>query len=75
MKSRKLSFDWMIFASAGVMYLFGKYIAPRYEKMLKESGEVGEITPISTYCLIVSALLIVALIGRWIYRWKNRKSK
>ena len=65
----------MILASAGVMFLFGKYIAPRYERMLKESGEVGEITPISKYCLIVSALLIVALIGRWIYRWKNRKSK
>ena len=65
----------MLFASAGIFFFFGKFISPRYEEMLLTSGVVDEVTPISKYSLFFSAFLTLCLIGRWIYRWKNRKQK
>ncbi|MFT6179386.1 MAG: hypothetical protein ACI9NQ_001777 [Paracoccaceae bacterium] len=75
MKSRKYSFDWLFFATSVIFFIFGKFISPRYESMLLTSGVVEEVTPISKYCLVVSALLFLCLVGRWIYRWKNRAKK
>ena len=75
MKSRKYSFDWQLLATAGIFFLFGKFISPRYENMLLQSGTVDEVTPISKYCLGVSVFLLIVLVGRWIYRWKKREKK
>ena len=62
----------MLFASTGIFFMVGQFIAPRYERMLLESGIVEEVTPISVYCLIASAVIFVCLIGRWIYRLTHR---
>jgi len=75
MKSRKYSFDWIIIATGGIFFLFGKFISPRYEKMLLSSGAVEEVTPISKYCLFISGVLLCCLIGRWVYRWRKRGEK
>ena len=73
MKSRKYSLDWTLLVSAGIFFVLGKFIAPRYEELLLRSGVAEEVTPISKYSLIGSGILILCLLGRWIFRWKKRK--
>lgn len=71
MKSRKASIDWMLFATAGIFLMVGKFIAPRYESMLLESGIVEEVTPISTYCMIAGGFFALILVLRWILRFRS----
>ncbi len=64
----------MLLAGAGVAYVFGRFIAPRYEAMLSAASDFEEVTPISTFSLWTAGVLIVALFARLFYRWKKRSS-
>jgi len=75
MKSRRYSINWMIFATAVIFFIFGKFIAPRYEELLLQSGVVEKVTPISKYSLIACGVLVACLIVRFVFQWKNRKKK
>jgi len=47
MKSRKYSLDWMLLMSAGIFFVLGKFIAPRYDT-LEEAKEIfNESAPLS----------------------------
>ncbi len=75
MKSRRYSLDWILLSTAAIAFLFGRFISPRYEELLLESGAVETVTPLSIYSLIFSAVLLLGLLALWIYRWKSRKRK
>ena len=43
MKKRQLSVTWGLLASAGIFFIFGRFIAPEYEAKLLEFGVFDEI--------------------------------
>ena len=43
MKKRQLSATWGLLASAGIFFVFGRFIAPEYEAKLLEFGVFDEV--------------------------------
>ncbi len=61
----------MLGASAAIFFLMGRYFAPYIENISNTaSGENG--TEISDGVLLVSAVLVVLLVVRLVYRFKKR---
>ena len=57
MKKRQLSATWGLLASAGIFFIFGRFIAPEYEAKLLEFGVFDEVFPVSKYSLMLSGVL------------------
>ena len=71
MKNASWSVEWMLGATAGIFFLMGKYFAPYYENLSNAAtGEEG--TAISDGVLLASAVFVVLLVLRLIYRFKKR---
>ena len=71
MKTSGWSVEWMLGASAAIFFLMGRYFAPYIENISNTaSGENG--TEISDGVLLVSAVLVVLLVVRLVYRFKKR---
>ena len=61
-----MSVTWGLLASAGIFFIFGRFIAPEYEAKLLEFGVFDEVFPVSTYSLILSGILVIFLLIRLI---------
>ncbi|MDA7895346.1 hypothetical protein N9B30_00650 [Akkermansiaceae bacterium] len=62
MKKRQLSATWGLLASAGIFFIFGRFIAPEYEVKLLEFGVFDEVFPVSKYSLMLSGVLMGILV-------------
>jgi len=62
MKKRQLSATWGLLASAGIFFIFGRFIAPEYEAKLLEFGVFDEVFPVSKYSLMLSGVLMGILV-------------
>jgi hypothetical protein len=62
MKKRQLSAAWGLLASAGIFFIFGRFIAPEYESKLLEFGVFDEVFPVSKYSLMLSGVLVGILV-------------
>lgn len=67
-----LRIDWVLFASAILFFLMGRFMIPRYEEMILAMDEEAG-SPWSTLSLAISGVLLVLFILRII--WRVRKSK
>lgn len=65
---KRFSIDWSLLASAAIFFLLGKFIAPRYESMFRESGIFEEIVPVSKYSLIISGGLAACFLALLVFR-------
>lgn len=74
-KKKRFTYDWSLLMSAAICFVFGKFVAPKYEEMLRQIGLEGEFSPYSKYSLILSGILLVCLFGLWGYRLFSKKSK
>jgi len=73
-KKKRFTYDWSLLMSAAICFVFGKFVAPKYEEMLMQIGLEGEVSPYSRYSLILSGILLVCLLALWGYRF-SKKSK
>lgn len=62
MKKRQLSATWGLLASAGIFFIFGRFIAPEYEAKLLEFGVFDKVFPVSKYSLMLSGILMGILV-------------
>lgn len=74
MKKKRLSLEWALLASAGIFYLFGRFIATEYEAKFLESGLFEEVIPVSKYSLILSAVLLGGFLLSLLVRLFLKKS-
>jgi uncharacterized BrkB/YihY/UPF0761 family membrane protein len=71
---RRLSLEWSLLASAGIFFIFGKYIASQYEQKLYEARFIDEIVPVSRYSVIASGVLFILFVLAMIFRFVRKKS-
>ncbi len=62
MKKKRLSLEWALLATAGIFFIFGRFIAPEYEAKLLEFGLYEEVVPVSKYALILSGILLACFV-------------
>ena len=65
-----LRIDWVLFSSAILFFLIGRFIIPRYEEMMRAMDEDAE-SFWSNLSLVISSALLMLLIARII--WRVRK--
>ena len=59
-------------ATAALFLIFGNLIAPHYEELFAAADPEAEVMPMGKYCLWFAYFLILGLVVRIVYRWKNR---
>ena len=72
MKRKPFSLEWALLASAGIFFIFGRFIAAEYEAKFQESGVFEEVIPVSKYSVIFSGVLlggfVISLIARLFWK-------
>lgn len=70
---KRLSIEWSLLASAGIFFIFGKFIANQYEQKLFEAGFIEEIVPVSCYSVVLSGVLFALFLVALIFRFLRKK--